>query len=430
VTQTLRIEGARVIDPAAGRDGKLDLRLSGGKIEAVDRPGAFGKAREGEKIIAARGLWVMPGFVDMHVHLREPGEEYKEDIASGLRAAAAGGFPSVCCMPNTVPVNDTRAVTEMLLRRAAQVGAARLHPVAAITRGREGRELTEMGDLLDAGAVAFSDDGCSVRDAGMMRRAMDYAAGLDALIIEHAEDASLVAGGLSHEGEVGTRAGLGGMPAEAEELIVARDVILARLTGARLHIAHISSLRSVEIVRRAKDEGLPVTAEVTPHHLLLSDAATGDYDTRTKVNPPLRSEEHRRALLEAARDGVIDAVATDHAPHSVIEKEGDFASAAFGISGLETAAALMLRLVEEGQLKPAAVARLLAAGPSRVLRLPGGRIEPGAPADLTLLDPESPATIDPAAFVSKGRNTPFGGWKVPGRVAMTIREGVVIHGRI
>jgi dihydroorotase len=368
----------------------------------------------------------MPGLVDMHVHLREPGEEYKEDLSTGLKAAASGGFPAVCCMPNTKPPNDARPITEMLTRRAREIDASRLHPIGAITRGRAGLEPTEMGDLIEAGAVAFSDDGQSVADAGVLRRAMEYAATFDALIIEHAEDASLTAGGVSHEGEVGLRAGLGGMPVEAEDVIVARDIILARLTGVRLHIAHVSSLRSVELIRRAKDEGLPVTAEVTPHHLLLTDEATGQYDTHTKVNPPLRPEEHRAALLDGLREGVIDAVASDHAPHSVLEKEGDYGSAAFGISGLDTTVPLMLRLVEKKHLSPMDMARALSARPCGILRLAGGRIEAGAPADLTIINPDSAFRIKPAAFLSRGRNTPFAGWKVPGRAVMTIRDGRII----
>jgi len=426
MTEIIRIEGARIIDPATGMDGRFDVRIAGDRIEAVDKPGAFGKLKENEKRIQARNLWVMPGLVDMHVHVREPGEEYKEDLATGLRAAASGGFPAVCCMPNTRPPNDARPITEMLIRRACEIDASRLHPIAAITRGRQGMEPTEMGDLLEAGAVAFSDDGQSVADAGVLRRAMEYAATFDALIIEHAEEASLTAGGVSHEGEVGIRAGLGGMPVEAEEVIVARDIILARLTGVRLHIAHVSSLRSVQMIRRAKEEGLPVTAEVAPHHLLLTDAVTEQYDTSTKVNPPLRPEEHRDALLEALRGGVIDAVASDHAPHSVLEKEGDYGSAAFGISGLDTTVPLMLRLVEKKLLSAVDMARALSARPCEILKLPGGKIEAGAPADLTIINPDSAFRIKPAAFLSRGRNTPFGGWKAPGRAVMTIRDGKII----
>ncbi|MFH1438802.1 MAG: dihydroorotase [Pseudomonadota bacterium] len=422
----IKIEGGRIFDPATGKNGSFDIRMEGNLITAVDKPGSFGKPGSHEQIIDAKAMWIMPGLVDMHVHLREPGEEYKEDLQSGLGAAAAGGFAAVCCMPNTKPANDNRAITQMLIRRAREIGRSNLYPIAAITMGREGRTPVEMGDLLDAGAVAFSDDGSSVPCSAVMRRALEYASSFDALIIEHAQDADMTMGGVSHEGEVGTRAGLGGMPAEAEEIIVARDIILARMTGARLHIAHVSTPRSVELIRRAKDEGIRVTAEVTPHHLLLNDAVTADYDTNTKVNPPIRPEEYRLALINALKKGIIDVVASDHAPHSVLEKEGTFGAAAFGIGGLETTAALMLKLVDEGHLKPMDMAAALATNPCRILGLDGGKIAAGSVANITILNPEQPYTIDPSKFISKGKNTPFGGWKVPGRPHMTICEGKII----
>jgi dihydroorotase len=359
------------------------------------------------------------------VHLREPGEEYKETLETGLGAALRGGFTRVCCMPNTIPVNDTRAVTEMLARKADRLRLARLHPIAAVTRGSQGEELTEMGDMVDAGAVAFSDDGRCVGDADTMRRALEYARSFSTVIVQHAQDAHLAGGGLTHEGPVGTRLGMGGWPAAAEEVVVSRDIILSRLTGGRYHVAHASTAGTVELVRRAKDEDLAVTAEATPHHLLLTDEATAGYDTNTKVNPPLRPEADRLALVEGLRDGTIDAVATDHAPHSLLEKEGDFHSAAFGISGLDCAVSLMLSLTAGGELSPMALIRAMSTGPARLLGLDAGTLAEGSVADVTVIDPDDPHEIDPRSFVSRGRNTPFAGRRVPGRPVTTIVDGVV-----
>jgi len=421
----IRIAGGRVLDPSRGKEGRLDIRIEGGRIAAVAPTGKLPDAA-GEKVVEAAGLWVLPGLVDMHVHLREPGEEYKEDLESGLGAAVRGGFAAVCSMPNTHPPNDTRAVTEMLIRKADRLGLARLHPVAAITRGLEGKDLVEMGDLMAGGAVAFSDDGRCVADANVMRRALEYSASFGSVIIQHAQDSGLTPKPLTHEGAVGTKLGLGGWPGAAEEVVVARDIILARLTGGSYHVAHVSTAGSVEMIRRAKEEGLHVTAEVTPHHLLLTDEATATYDTSTKVNPPLRPEKDRKALLEGLREGVIDAIATDHAPHSLLEKEGDFQSAAFGISGLETAVGLVLGLVADGIISPLQMARAMSAAPCRILGLEGGSLAEGAPAHVTLIDPERPHVVDPSTFTSRGRNTPFAGRTLPGRAVMTVVAGEIV----
>jgi dihydroorotase len=407
-------------------DGTFDVSVADGRIQAIEPPGKLPAPAPDERIVEAAGHWVMPGLVDMHVHLREPGEEYKEELATGLLAAARGGFATVCSMPNTDPVNDTRAVTEMLLRKADRLGLSRLHPVAAVTRGLAGRDLVEMGDLVDAGAVAFSDDGRCVCNANVMRRALEYARNFDSVVIQHAQDPDLTPKGLTHEGPVGTRLGMGGWPAAAEEVIVARDISLVRLTGSSYHVAHVSTAGTVEMIRRAKEADLSVTAEVTPHHLVLTDEATVEYDTNTKVNPPLRPEADRAALVEALAAGVIDAVASDHAPHSALEKEGDFQSAAFGISGLETSLGLVLGLVGDGSLTPLAMARAMSTAPARILGLEAGTLAPGAPADITIVDPDRPVRIDPTRFASRGRNTPFADREVPGLAVMTLRGGELI----
>jgi dihydroorotase len=426
----VRIVNGRVIDPSSGIDEKRDIRIDEGRIQAMSAPGELGAPADGEVVVDAEGKWVVPGLIDMHVHLREPGEEYKEDVRSGMQAAVRGGFSSICCMPNTDPVNDTRAVTEMVIRKAQKLGLARLYPIAAVTRGRKGEELTEMGDLLDGGAVAFSDDGNCIANANTMRCALEYSRSFDSLIIQHAQDPDLSAGGLTHEGPVGTRMGMGGWPAAAEEVIVARDIVLTRLTAGRYHLAHVSSAGSIEMIRQARKQGLRVSAEVTPHHLLLTDEATASYDTATKVNPPLRPESDRKAMVDALAEGVIEVVATDHAPHSLLEKEGDYRSAAFGISGLESAVALMLTLVDQGAITPSTMIRAMSTAPARILGLQGGTLAVGSVADVTVIDPEDPHIIDPAAFASRGHNTPFAGREVPGRAVMTIVGGEVVwrHG--
>ncbi len=425
----IRIVGGRLIDPSSGIDAPRDVLLADGVVSAVEKPGKLPAPGQGDRTVDASGRWVVPGLVDMHVHLREPGDEHKEDIASGLGAAVKGGFSSVCAMPNTDPVNDTRAVTEMIRRKAERLGLARLYPVAAITRALAGKELTEMGDLTDAGAVAFSDDGRCVSGSGTMRCALEYALSFGTVIIQHAQDPDLSAGGLTHEGPLGTRLGMGGWPSAAEEVIVARDIVLARLTGSRYHVAHVSCAGTVGMLRQAKAEGLPVSSEVTVNHLLLTDADTAGYDTLTKVSPPFRTAGDRQALLDGLREGVIDAVVTDHAPHALLDKEGDYRSASFGISGLDTSVSLMLGLVESGDLTPMQMIRAMSTAPARVLGLPAGTLSVGAAGDVTVIDPADPHVIDPKTFVSKGKNTPFAGRRVPGRAVMTIVAGRVVFER-
>src|SRR6478609_3522117 len=350
----LCLRGGRIIDPGRGVDAEGDLLIENGVIGRFGAGLAAGVSK-GTRVLDVRGSWVVPGLIDLHTHLREPGQEYKEDIATGTRAAAAGGFTAVCAMPNTNPPNDTRAVTELIVRRAREVGAVRVYPVGAITKGLAGETLAEMGELKDAGCVAVSDDGRPVMNAELMRRAMEYARTFGLTIVQHCEDLSLSAGGAMNEGIVSTRAGIRAQPATAESTMVARDIELCALTGARYHVAHISSADSVRLVREAKRRGLPITCEVTPHHLTLTDEACAGYDTSTKCNPPLRAGADVTALREALADGTIDAVATDHAPHSRVEKDVEFEEAAFGMIGLETALPLLLDLVREGTLTPAAL---------------------------------------------------------------------------
>lgn len=422
----IEVRNGRLIDPARGMDEPRDLFLAEGKVAAEAPPGRLDRSLQADRVIDAKGRWVVPGLIDLHVHLREPGEEYKETIDSGLRAAAAGGFTAVACMPNTTPPNDDRSVTERILRQAGRVRGARVYPVAAITVGREGKHLTEFGDLLEAGAVGFSDDGHCLADAGLFRRALEYARSFDALLLQHAQEPRLTVDALAHEGTRATRLGLRGWPRVAEEAIVARDLLLASYLDARYHVQHVSSAGTVELIRAAKARGIRVTAEVTPHHLWLTDAAVEDYDTNAKVNPPLREEHDRAALRDALRDGTIDCIATDHAPHSVLEKKIEFDRAAFGIVGLETALPLGLKLVRDRVLTPLRLFETLSTAPARVLHVPGGRLAVGDPADLTVVDPERPHRIDPDAFVSLGRNTPFAGYEVPGRAVATVVGGEVV----
>jgi dihydroorotase len=421
----LLVKGGRVVDPGREVDEVQDVLLAEGLVvETGPR-----LAARGAEVLDASGLVVCPGFIDVHVHLREPGREDKETIATGTRAAAAGGFTAVCAMPNTEPVNDTAGITQAILERARADGVVRVYPIGAITKGSRGEELAEYGDLREAGCVAVSDDGRPVASARLMRRALEYARAFDLPVIDHCEDPSLAQGAAMNEGEVATLLGLRGAPAAAEAIVVERDVILAELTAGRVHIAHLSAARSLEAVRRGKARGVKVTAEATPHHLLLTDQAVKDseYDTATKMNPPLRSEDDRRAVLEGLRDGTIDCIATDHAPHTVDDKKVEFDQAAFGIVGLETAVSLCLdRLVRPGILTLPRLVALLSAGPARVLSLPGGSLAPGAPADLTLLDLDRRVKVDPARFESKGRHTPFAGWTLRGAPALTVVGGRVV----
>ena len=421
----LLIRGGRVIDPSQGIDATLDLLISEDTIAEV---GPRLPAR-GTKVVDARGLVVCPGFIDIHTHLREPGQEHKETIASGTRAAAAGGFTAVCAMPNTEPVNDSEGVTRLMIEKARVEGIVRVFPIGAITRGSAGEDLAEFGDLREAGCVAVSDDGHPVADTQVMRRALEYAKAFDFVVIDHCEDPELSRETCMNEGPVSTHLGLCGEPAVGEAIMVERDVLLAELTGSRLHIAHISAAASVDAVRRGKARGVRVTAEVTPHHLILTDEEVREsaYDTSTKMKPPLRSEADRQAAIAGLQDGSIDCIATDHAPHHVDDKRVEYDCAANGIVGLETAVPLCLdRLVGEGLLDLPRLVALLSTNPARIFDLPGGTLAPGAPADLTLLDLARSRKVDPSRFESKGRNTPFGGWILKGWPVATIVGGAVV----
>jgi len=405
-------------------DERLDLLLEDGRVVRADR----GLAPDGAETLDVHGLVVCPGFLDMHVHLREPGQEWKETVESGTRAAAAGGFTGVACMPNTEPVHDTRSVTEYLVTRARSHGAVTVHPIGCVTKGQLGEELAEMHDMREAGARAFSDDGRPVSSSLVMRRALEYSRIFDVPIIDHCEDAVLVDGGVANEGVVATRMGLRGWPSIAEEIAVQRDLLLAEYTGGHVHIAHASTGRTIDLVREAKRRQVRATCEVTPHHLVLTDEAIAEYDTNAKMNPPLRAAEDCRALIQGLADGTVDAIATDHAPHHTDEKCVEFALAPFGVVGLETAVAICLdRLVQRGAIPLARLVELLTIGPARILRLDRGTLRPGAVADVTVLDLERTTTVRPEQFQSKGRNTPFGGWELRGAPVLTIVGGRVVH---
>ena len=424
---TIVIRGGHVLDP--GRfNGTADLVVEKGVITALGE--SAGKAYERTssldlRLIDARGKLVVPGFIDLHVHLREPGYEYKETVQTGVESAVAGGFTTVCCMPNTSPVNDHQSVTELILDRARTAGLARVLPIGAITKGSKGEELAEIGELHRAGCIGISDDGRPVMNSQVMRRAMEYSRAFDVPVVDHCEDLSLSEGGCMHEGFVSTRLGLQGVPAAAEEVMVARDLQLAELTGARLHLAHLSTLGSVRMVRDAKARGLRVTAEACPHHFMLTDEAVVGYNTAAKMNPPLRTWQDVLALREGLRDGTIDAIATDHAPHAAQEKQQEFAAAPNGVVGLETALSLTLSLVEEGLLSMERAVTLLSAGPAKAFGIAGGTLNIGGPADVTIIDPAAAWEVDPARLKSKSRNTPFAGWKVKGRALYTIVGGRV-----
>lgn len=401
-----------------------------GRILRVGRDAGASLSGESVRVVDASGLWLCPGFIDLHVHFREPGQEYKEDIATGLAAAAAGGFTAVCPMPNTKPVNDNRAIMEMMVARAKSVGGPRVLPFGAITKKSEGKELTEMADLKEAGAIGVSDDGVCVMNAAVMRRALEYARTFDLLVSQHCEDHNLTHKADMHEGRVSTRLGLRGWPRVAEDIIVARDLLLTEaIGGARYHVAHISSMGAVRLIREAKARGLQVTAEVTPHHLTLTDEAVLGYNTHCKVNPPLRSEEDREALLEALRDGTIDCIATDHAPHSVLEKDCEFSDASYGINGLETTIPALLPLVKAGYLSPLRLVEALSTAPARVGRIEGGSLKEGERADLVLIDPEARWQITREALRSRSHNTPLLNQDVVGAVRMTVVAGEVVWER-
>ena len=421
---TMIVRNGRVVDPANGIDAVQDVLIIRGAIAQV---GPTLEAPQGATVIDATGKVVCPGFVDVHVHLREPGFEYKETVATGTRSAAAGGFTAVCAMANTHPVNDNRSITDYILAKAQTEGVVRVHPIGAVTRGLKGEELAELAELAEAGCVAYSDDGKPVMNAALYRRAMEYTLPFGAPVISHAEDPHLAKGTSMNEGIVSTELGIPAAPAAAEDVMVARDVILAETTGAHVHIAHLSTAGAVRLVRDAKARGVHVTAEVTPHHLVLTEEAVRSYDPNTKMNPPLRTKRDAEAVLEGLADGTIDCIATDHAPHALSEKEGEFDNAAFGIVGLETAVPLLLdRLVRPGLLELKTLVARLTSDPAKLFGLSGGSLAPGRPGDVTILDLDRELTVEPGRFHSRSRNTPFRGWSVTGGPWMTIVNGHVI----
>ncbi|MEK6744902.1 MAG: dihydroorotase [Nitrospirota bacterium] len=415
------IKNGHIIDPANKVDGKFDLLVADGKIAKLGKPGSL--PSNGAEVIDAAGKLIVPGLIDMHVHLREPGYEYKETIATGTAAARAGGFTAVCCMPNTNPVNDSRSVTEFILSQAAKDGAARVLPIGAITKGSKGEELAEMGELHDAGCVGISDDGRPVMSAAVMRRAMEYSKIFDIAVISHCEEASLADKGVMNEGFVSTELGLRGIPNAAEDVMTGRDILLAELTGARLHICHVSTAGSVRLIREAKQRGVKVTAETCPHYFTLTEDAVRGYNTMAKMNPPLRTFEDVAAIKQGLKDGTLDVIATDHAPHALDEKSGEFDAAPFGIVGLETAVGLSLKLVQEGVLTMSQLIERMSAAPARIIKSAGGTLSAGAVADITIIDPDVEWTVDASQFKSRSKNTPFGGWKLKGRAVQTIVGG-------
>ena len=425
----LLIANGYLIDPTQGINGGKNLLIENGRVAALLSHGEG--VPEGAEVFDATGLIVAPGFIDLHAHLREPGQEYKETIETGAAAAIAGGWTSVCAMPNTDPVNDNPAVTRFIIEQAERAGLANVFPVGALTKSSGGVELAEMGEMKRAGIVAVSDDGRPVPSAGVMRRAMEYARGFDLPVVDHCEDRSLTAGGVMHEGNWSLRLGLRGHPALAEEMDALRDIALAELTGARVHLAHVSTRGALEAVRRAKERGLDVTCEVTPHHWSLEDEAVRDYDTNTKMCPPLRSHDHVEAIIEALRDGTIDAIATDHAPHHADEKALEYDQAPFGVTGLETAIGLAFeRLVHNGVIGLERLIELCSVNPAKIFKLADrGTLRPGAWGDVTILDPELVWTFKASDSKSKSRNTPFDNWTMRGAAVATIVAGKLLYQR-
>jgi dihydroorotase len=422
------LKGGRVVDPANGRDGEFDVVIENGAIARIGR----NLPAEGADVIEIKRGWIVaPGLVDIHVHLREPGQEHKETIASGTASAVAGGFTAVACMPNTEPVNDHAGITEFILKKAAEAGLARVYPIGAVSIGSKGEQLAELGEQKTAGCVAFTDDGRPVATALLMRRALEYARMLGVPIINHCEDPSLKGDGVAHEGYVAAQLGLRGIPGEAESIMVERDISLAELTGAHVHIAHLSAHQSLRAVREGKQRGVHVTCEVAPHHFTLTDDSLDGpvkYDTNFKMNPPLRAVADRDAMVEGIADGSVDVIATDHAPHHIDEKMVEFDRAPFGIVGLETAVPIVFdRLVHAGRISLKRMIELLSFNPARLMKIRAGRLDEGSPADITVLAPDLPTTIEAAKLVSKSRNTPFDRWRLTGGVAATIVGGKVVY---
>jgi dihydroorotase len=422
------LKNVHVVDPAAGRNGRCDLLIAHGRVKQIGRDLPANGARVVE---LPANVVVTPGLIDIHVHLREPGQEHKETVATGTAAAVAGGFTAVACMPNTDPINDNAAVTEFILKKAASANLARVYPIGAVSLGSRGDQLAEIAELHAAGCVAITDDGRPVATALLMRRALEYATMVGIPVIDHCEDPSLKGDGVAHEGRVAAMLGLKGLASAAESIMVERDISIAEMTGGHIHIAHMSARQSLRAVRTGKERGIKVTAEVTPHHFVLTDEAIrgrGGYDTNAKMNPPLREEADRAAMFEGLVDGSIEVIATDHAPHHSDEKSLEFDRAPFGIVGLETAVPLCLdRLVHTGAIGLPRLVELLSTNPARVLNLPGGSIREGEPADLTILAPDLDVTIDAARLVSKSKNTPFDGWTLKGGVAATLVDGRVVY---
>jgi dihydroorotase len=423
------LKGGRVVDPANGRDGVFDVLIDGDRIARVGRdlPAAHGAA----VVDVPSGLVVCPGLIDMHVHLREPGQEHKETVATGTAAAVAGGFTAVACMPNTSPVNDNAGVTTYILQKAAEANLARVYPIGAVSRGQNGEQLADLAELKAAGCVAVTDDGRPVATAMLMRRALEYTSMLDLPVIEHCEEQTLKGDGVAHEGFHASALGLRGIPGEAESIMALRDISLAGLTGGAVHIAHMSARQTLDAVRYGKSRAVRVTCEVTPHHFVLTDEmlkAPIAYDTNVKMNPPLRASADRDAMLDGLADGSVDVIASDHAPHHYDEKRVEFDRAPFGITGLETAVSLCLdRLVHAGRISVTRMVELLSVNPARVLRLPGGSLTDGAPADVSILAPDLRVTVSTARMRSKSKNTPFDGWTLRGGVAATIVAGRVVY---
>jgi dihydroorotase len=422
------LRGARLVDPANGRDGMFDVLVDGARIARVGRD----LPADGARIVEMpSGLVVCPGLIDMHVHLREPGQEHKETVATGTAAAVAGGFTAVACMPNTSPVNDNAGVTRYILERATEANLARVYPIGAVSRGQKGEELADVAELRESGCVAVSDDGRPVATALLMRRVLEYTSMFDMPVIEHCEEQTLKGDGVAHEGFHASALGLRGIPGEAESIMALRDIALAELTRGRLHIAHMSARQTLDAVRYGKARGVRVTCEVTPHHFVLTDAMLGaplPYDTNVKMNPPLREEADRDAMLAGIADGSVDVIATDHAPHHADEKHVEFDRAPFGITGLETAVALCFdRLVHAGVVSLARLVELLSVNPARVLNVPGGSLAEGAPADISILAPDMAVTIAAASMRSLSKNTPFDGWTLRGGVAATIVGGRAVY---
>jgi dihydroorotase len=423
---TIWIKGGEGVDPARGTVEKLDILVERGRVVKIMPPDSLKEGGEGLRIIDASEKIIVPGLIDMHVHLREPGHEYKETIATGAKAGVVGGFTGLACMPNTYPVNDSRSVTEFILRQAAKAKLLRVYPVAAITKGQMGASLTEFGDLCAAGAVAVSDDGLPVLDSELMRRALEYASYHGLAVVSHCEDLTLSEGGDMHEGRISTRIGLRGIPAASEEIMVFRDISLARLTGCPVHIAHVSTAGSVALIKRAKEDGVSVTAETAPHYFSLDHRAVVGFDTHAKMKPPLRTPEDVLAIKKALTEDIIDVIATDHAPHSPLEKEVEFEKAAFGIIGLETAVPLTLALVREGVLDLPQAFRKMSHDPAKILSLPSVTLEAGGRADLAIIDPEREWILRADDIHSKSRNSPFIGQTLRGKNELTMVGGKVV----